>query len=282
MAATPRALISLANHRALPARRLEGLAVVDFDARTATRVASSHPSVRVHHGAVGMARLADGYVILLQAVPTQAVVLNADFAVVDVMELPSIVDPHCILVLDGVWLAQSTGSDSIVAIDPGTGRTSVVWRAPTGGSDVVHVNSMFSLAGELCISAMCRSDGALADSTDGIVLNLHSGETLMRGIFHPHSARGLDGQVVLCESSRRRVISSSGSILDVPLGYVRGLDITDRHVLVGTSRTRQPPVERCTVQLYERTGAGIGAAQRVSIVDVGELSSEIFDILAVE
>lgn len=280
MIATPRAMFSLTNLGPLPAGRLRALAMVDFDTRKVSAISPAHRLIREHFGAMGTVRWGEGYVLLIQSVPTQAIIMDSEWEIVDVVDLPLVTDPHSLVISDGAWYVLSTGSDSVVAVEPNTGRQSVVWEAPSGGVDLLHLNSIFVLNDDLCVSAMCRRDGSLASSTDGIVLNLHTGQTLMRPLFHPHSARVIEGEVVLCESGRRRVISSGGSVLSVPLGYVRGFDVTDRHIVIGTSRSRRPPVGRCTIQLYERTSSEIGGAERVASVHVGDLGPEIFDVLA--
>ena len=231
-------------------------------------------------GATGLAHWKDGYVLLINSSPTQAVILDADLEVTEVLDLPPVVDAHSIFVLDDIWLAVATGSDSVVAIDPATGTTSTIWRAPGDGNDVVHVNSVFSYKGSLGVTAMGRRHGSLEKSVDGFAMNLLSGEVLMRPIFHPHSARQVDEELVVCESSRGRLRSTSGSVLPIPLGYVRGFDATAEHLVVGTSRHRGSSLARCSVQLYERTGQQIEHAQRAAWVHTGDLAPEIFDVVA--
>ena len=281
MGPTPQALVSLVNIGLQPAGRLGCLGLVDFDSRTVRHVRSAESSIRSHMGGTGLAHWRDGYVLLINSTPTQAVILNADLEVTEVLDLPPVVDAHSILVLDDLWLAVATGSDSVVAIDPATGTTSTIWRAPGDGTDVVHVNSVFSYMGSLGVTAMGRRHGSLASAVDGLALNLMTGEVLMRPIFHPHSARQVDEELVVCESSRGRLRSSSGSVLPIPLGYVRGFDATAEHLVVGTSRHRGSSLARCSVQLYERTGRQIEHAQRAAWVHTGDLGPEIFDVVAV-
>lgn len=281
MEPAPRALVSFVNIGPQPAGRLGCLGLINFDDRTARSVRSADSRIRSHMGGTGLAHWNDGYVLLINSSPTQAVVLDADFAVTNVLDLPPVVDAHSILALDDVWLAVATGSDSVVAIDPKTGISSILWRAPGDWTDVVHVNSVFTYKGSIGITAMGRRHGSLASSIDGLAMNLMTGEVLMRPIFHPHSGREVDEELVVCESSRGRLRSSTGSILPVPLGYVRGFDVTADHVIVGTSRHRGSSLARCSVQLYERTGQQIEHCQRAGWIHTGELGPEIFDMVAI-
>jgi hypothetical protein len=276
---TGSALVSLCNSGEQPGGRISGLVVVDFTQRKPALLEVTHPDIRPHFGISGLARWRDGHLVVVQSRVTQVVELDADFEVRQVVDVPTATDPHSILPVDGLWLVTSTASDSVVAVDPGDGRASTVWQLPSSGGDTIHVNSLFVLDGHLCVTAFGHRVGRWRAAKDGQVIDLVRGSKLLGPLAQPHSGQVVDGDVVLCESARSRLVSTSGETLDVPLGYVRGLDVSDTHAVVGTSRGRYQAAGYTTVQLWERTAPGLSGLRRCRVVDLGHLSGEVYDTL---
>jgi hypothetical protein len=189
------------------------------------------------------------------------------------------VNAHSVVEWNGSWFVAATGADAVVAVDPGTRRSSIAWRHPRGGADNFHVNSLFVHGDELCATAMGVHRRSWSDSRDGLAWGLVSGDVLLAPIYHPHSARSVDGSVVACESMLGRVVSTAIGTRDVPIGYVRGIDIGDADAAIATSRGRRAPIGRCTLQYFERAGSRLDQLRPTGRVDLSHVGREVFDVI---
>ncbi len=69
-------------------------------------------------------------------------------------------------------------------------------------------------------------------------------EIIYKGIIHPHSIQFFDNWFYVCESAEHRIcrISPSGKIVErfaqLPGGYIRGLHVDDKKIVVGASTTK--------------------------------------------
>lgn len=276
------ALATFFDCRNFAGEELTGLALVDLDRRTAVSLRSRHPAIRPHSGAVGLSRTSSGFALLLQSHPGQLVLLDRDLEVAEVIPVPRVVDAHSLVVLDGLCLLAATGADAVVAVNPDRGTSEVVWRLPRGGADTMHINSLFTRGESLGATAFGHRVGTWTTARQGMAIDLFTGEVLIAPLFHPHSGRDEGGRTIACESMKRRIVSDGIGTLDVPLGYVRGLDVTEHHLLVGTSRGRRSPAGRATVQLFERRGRSLNCAVPVSRVDLSSLGPEVYDVLMLD
>jgi hypothetical protein len=81
-------------------------------------------------------------------------------------------------------------------------------------------------------------------------------------LFHSHSVCGVGTEIAVCESPRRRVLTSAGRTSQPLPGYARGLCPAGGKLYVGTSRGRHPD-EPHSLLAYE---AGIGISPGVCAV----------------
>lgn len=241
-----------------------------------------HPSLRGSRGVTGLARVADGFVAVVRSLPTQVVILDHLLEILQVIEVPKAVNGRGIVEWQGMWFVAATAADAVVAVDPTNGRSAVVWRHPNGGADMYHVTSLFVHGGTLCASALGVHGGTWDVSRNGLAWELLTGDVLLSPLFHPHSAQSIDGSVVSCESMMGRIVSTDLGVLDVPIGYVRGLDVGRNDAAVATSRRRRPPVGRCTVQYFERAGGRLEDFRPAGRVDLSHVAREIYDLVLLD
>jgi hypothetical protein len=181
---------------------------------------------------------------------------------------------------DGRLAVASTSSNSVVWLSP-AGTVDYEWNAP-GEGDAWHLNGLILKEGRMHASAFGRKcvhrawDIAPREGS-GFVLDLESGEEVLRGLSCPHSPRFFDDRWTVCNSAHDSVVQfePNGSIRRVGClkGWTRGIAFTREFVFVG-----------------ESAGRGLDNAQHASvavldrgtweIVDRIELpASEIYDLL---
>lgn len=156
------------------------------------------------------------------------------------------------------------------------------WTLP-GGPDSLHLNSVAMYRGRLVVSIFGhfseyreykgRTRGA------GCVLDLESGEVLIRGLSQPHSLTVDGDRLWLCDSEAQalRVYENGRQVLERRLdGYVRGLLLGERYVHVGLSRTRNVETRDAI------DSAQLVLLDRETLEEVGRVAvdaNEIYDII---
>src|SRR3954447_5147860 len=144
-------------------------------------------------------------------------------------------DVHSIVASRDRLFAASTGTDEVVELSlDSMGRVTderVYWRVEQTHERRAghHMNSLAFVDGHLLVSGFGpRPAEAWKDAIDGFVLALPSGDRVMRPTYHPHSICALeDGELALCESPRRRVVTSRGRASWSLPGYARGMCLVD-------------------------------------------------------
>jgi hypothetical protein len=257
-------------------------------------------------GAAGLLRVGDEILVALQPPPGQpAQVLVLDAVTLQrraQWSLSLAMDPHSMAWLAGpqggrLYVA-STGSDEVIEVElrgDAAPVERVVWR-PDGAderSDQHHINSVTLHQGRLIVAGFWpRTATRWTSARNGRVVVAETGETLLDGLWHPHSLITIDDDLWLCESSRasvRKVGSTAGVKLP---GYTRGLcALGDDQLVVGTSVGRATsrslgisnpadpgkPVGACQLVVLDRT-----SLVPVHSVELGALSTEIYDLLPLD
>jgi acetolactate synthase I/II/III large subunit len=156
-------------------------------------------------------------------------------------------DPHDIL-WDGThYVAVSAFQDSVVWVAP---DGDVVRRyQPSPGGDCWHLNCLVVHEGIVYATAFGRFRqprgwaGRQLEGT-GMLFRLDTGEDVLRGLCCPHSPRRIAGEWILCNSftgELRAYTAGQGKLVRCLKlkDWVRGLTLTDNHILVGESVNRQ-------------------------------------------
>ena len=126
-------------------------------------------------------------------------------------------------------------------------------------------------------------------ATGGVLIDVPSGETIVRGLCMPHSPRWHDGRLWVLESGTGRLLTfdrngRSELVAEVP-GFARGLIFAGQHAFVGLSKIR-PTSAMAGVPLAERRdelkcGVAIIELDRGRVEGFLEFQSaveEIFDV----
>lgn len=243
-------------------------------------------------GMTGIARRPGGYVCVVG--PSRLLYLSERLEIQEVFQLDLLSDGHGIAIQDGTCYVVSTGTDAILTFAPETGAK-VFWEGTGAGTDTLHLNSILMDSRGCWASAFGPKAGPLWKSaTEGYVLNVRTGERILSNIFHPHSLCAADGKFYLCESSRMTVRSTTGEALRVPHGYLRGLAISNAHMLVGCTKGRNrskstglsidnsaDPGEsagKCGIAICG-LDPFVDGYREESFIDLSAYADEIFDIL---
>ena len=115
--------------------------------------------------------------------------------------------------------------------------------------DRCHLNGMACASGRVkLVTALAETDQAAgwraSKATTGCLIDVESGETLVRGLAMPHSPRIHQAKTWLLDSGRGRLVvadTENGTIttvIELP-GYTRGLAMIDTFAFVGLSRIRE-------------------------------------------
>lgn len=173
------------------------------------------------------------------------------------------------------------------------------WRPPfitaLAAEDRCHLNGMCVADGRVrYVTALGESDLANGwrenKAQGGIVIDVESGETVLRGLSMPHSPRWYGGKLWLLESGKGTVATAdpaSGqveTIVELP-GFTRGLAFAGPFAFVGLSQVRESnifggipladrvPERRCGVWVIDTRTGGVVAFLRFE----GTVQ-EIFDV----
>lgn len=207
-------------------------------------------------------------------------------------------DVHSIAMTSDGLLAVSTGTDEVLRleVDPERGVTSeeVVWRVGEGvREDRHHLNGVATAGERTLVYGFGRrpAPDAWQDARDGFVATLEGDERLLGPVYHPHSICELSAdELAVCESPRRRVVTSLGRVSAPLPGYARGMTVAGGTPYVGTSRNRHPS-EPLSLLPYDRSpssiGDGIAAVCRLDpttlaveqVIELAPHGREVYDIV---
>ena len=192
-------------------------------------------------------------------------------------------DLHDVLWHDGHVYAVYTELNAIVRLDPEL-REVERWTLP-GERDASHLNSICFHEGKLLATRFCASERrrGYKDATRGAgeVIDVATGETLLRGLSQPHSLASHAGMLWLCDSETRtlRGYREYSQVAEHAFdGYTRGLAFDGDRILLGLSRSRNDP----TGELKNARLLVLDAQSLVVRSQVDLPADEIYDICRFE
>ena len=202
-----------------------------------------------HHGRSGICVTPTGYLIGCQHAakeygiqgPSRIIALDPQFNLIHEYTCRAIRDIHSIIWTPSGVYAVSSGNNAVFELglaDDGSVRNErLVWAVDEDlrvvrtivEHDQHHVNSMVMHKGRLAVSLF-----ATGRPGDGRVVYIDTNETVMEGLYQPHSLQSLDGELVVCDSKRGEIVFGSGDRVQLG-GYTRGLTWDDSFLYVGSS-----------------------------------------------
>jgi hypothetical protein len=281
-----RFLVSICNQRAEPVS-LPGTYLFEIDSERQTVTPAPLRDSRLEScvGITGLARVGDDLLAMVQSLtePCMLVRFTTDYRVLNVWPLALVQDAHSLTVARGKTYIASTGTDSIVEFEPGSGEK-VFWRDNDFGEDTIHLNSVLWAHGCLYATAFGNRQGERwHTATEGYLLNLTTGGVVVEPIAHPHSATvslssNKDG-IYYCESTHQTVCREDGQRLATGSGFTRGLIVTATHLYVGISKHRGALTDPCGVRIYERRSGALADSRLSASISLSEYGQEIYDLL---
>jgi hypothetical protein len=246
-------------------------------------------------GTTGAVVDGDRIAIALQGAAEQIAYVDRTYNVLGYKTIPNVEDIHGIA-LDGTDLiCVSTGGNLILKENQGI--CSLPSEFDAFGLDVEHINDICWANDRLVASKFGAS--RKRGLRNGCVYDVKSGEVLFDGLNQPHSVFFYDNNIYVVDSLTGSLIefregSAFGpkSILKIN-GYARGLYITDRLILIGSSRRRttsrksnlatnemllsaehdRRALQRPGIHVYDRL------KKHSIFVDVEQMSDEVYQII---
>lgn len=191
------------------------------------------------NGATGIARKGDYFFIAIQASTSKLLIVDKSFKNHKVIELEGLKGVHSICFYSGELYIVATKQDKIVKTDL-NGNFESVWDLGTN-KDTNHLNSICVHRNQLLVSGFGRNDNELwLHAEAGYVYNIHEQQVIMNDLKQPHSLFSFNSSLLVCDSSRKRIIDCKKSeLLKVNNGYVRGLYLEKDFLCYGISKGRQ-------------------------------------------
>jgi uncharacterized protein (TIGR03032 family) len=172
------------------------------------------------------------------------------------------------------------------------------WRPPfiseLAAGDRCHLNGIAVVNGKpRYVTALGETDeagGWRADkASGGIVIDVESGETILRGLCMPHSPRWHDDRLFLLESGKGSLAAADvetgevETLAELP-GFTRGLAFSGDLAFVGLSQIRETatfgglPIEELDERLCGVWAVNIASGEVVGFLRFEEQVQEIFEV----
>ena len=157
-----------------------------------------------------------------------------------------IIDPHDILIHEGLIFIVSSGTNEIVCLDEKSRRISERIKFE-GNGNAWHLNCLSLINGEICVSAFmeCAEDYGwkkIPTKERGFIMNLKTKEKIWDGLSMPHNPiQWDDGTLSVCNSQTNSVIFRypDGKTKEAFFGgFTRGMRTDGRYAFIGVSPDR--------------------------------------------
>lgn len=203
---------------------------------------------------------------------------------------------HELVVVDGeVWFVNTLFS-CLATLDDDHSFVPR-WRPPfvsaLAPEDRCHLNGVALVDGRIkYVSALGTSDDAHGwrqnKAAGGVIVDVPSGEIVVRGLCMPHSPRWHDGRLWILESGKGSlgvVDPERGEVTTVATtpGFTRGLTFAGHYAFVGLSQVRETlfegvPIKEATERTCGVWVVDIRSGQTVAYLRFEGIVQEIFDV----
>ncbi|NCA93881.1 MAG: DUF4915 domain-containing protein [Sphingobacteriia bacterium] len=163
-------------------------------------------------------------------------------------KLDNLLDPHSLFIEEDELFVVSTGNNEILKYKISKDRLNVdfvevFWKQHGTNNevgDIYHINSIFKEKKSIYITAFgLRSGDRWSSAKNGYVLNITDDRKEIYNIYHPHSLIIKDEKMYYCESALQSVKEGNNIIVKLKSGYVRGLALDKKYLVLGVSGGRK-------------------------------------------
>ncbi len=167
---------------------------------------------------------------------------GADLSIQACVDLGEDLDLHDAVPYRGGFALSLTASDQVVW--KRDGKPDKVLYTTGSGADTVHVNGLTVHAGHIYASMFGPKTGdSWREAAGGQIIDCVSGEVVASGLYQPHTPVATADGLWVCESGHSNVLffDKAGTRHKVAglRGYLRGLAVTPRYLVVGASAVRR-------------------------------------------
>lgn len=164
--------------------------------------------------------------------------------IINHQKLFKVKDPHSCVFYNRSLYIVSSGNNSVIKYILKNDRlskptTHYSTNRKNNNTDTVHLNSIIISSSGILISAFGSKTGNLhSTARNGYILNMSSNKKLIFPIYHPHSLYESNQKIFYCESAKSNISHNGTAIVKIKEGYTRGLILTNKTIIVGTSIPR--------------------------------------------
>lgn len=207
---------------------------------------------QIVRGGVGMASNKNKYYVLLQHPENQTSIwtLNSNGTSHWKM-LHSVHEGHSIIHYQDSLLVVDTQRNRIVQITlnpeglPDEERE--WWKYSDYQHDEFHINSIEEFNQEIFVTMFGeKENGNWFHSSKGKVLNVSKNDIILEHLFHPHTLKNVNGNLIFCESrtgTLNKIIFDHSRVVNTQhfqsTGYIRGLAVDHSSLYIGSSARRR-------------------------------------------
>jgi hypothetical protein len=246
----------------------------------------------LYGGTAGLVNTPSGLVAVEQVLGGKSTILT-DYSLqlepTGTQILPDIADGHDLRPFRDGWVIADTGHDRVALVNA-QGAAKTFWNGSKANTDTQHVNSVEVYDGRVLATAFGdKPQAGWRGSTNGYVVDCQTGNKIVTGIAQPHSLIAAEGSLWWCESATSAIwhyTPQSGAKKYATLnGYLRGLLVTPRYILVAASARRSKSRLFGIVLPTEAGGSHVPSSvlyvidrdtSEVSASSLSHLGSEIF------
>lgn len=242
-------------------------------------------------GVNGLSIYRDHIFVGYQSNPTKILIFNTNFEIINELVIPEIKQLHSFTFIEDKIYCVSTGTGEIFELQYEQGfnikEIKCIYRVSNFKEDRVHLNSICVHNGELISTCFGKKiNGSWRNSKNGRLFYIRNNETILDGLFQPHSAHTINGQWVVCESGTGNLIFQNSRKVNLG-GYIRGI-AHDDFIYVGLSGKRIKSRSKGTLNIGVSNSLNDNKSfikildkkklKVLNVFDVSVYGTEIFDL----